>query len=153
MYHYTECGLPNVWLANGYIEKATPYGKTVAVHDADALLQLLAAQLACKKGGLAPKELRFMRTLLGLSQEALGNLLGVSEQSVSLWERNSRIPKSADGIVRLLVVEKLNSNATVSEIIDRINTVDRLVNQKIVVTEKRKKWTCKVESDHEAVTT
>ena len=26
MYHYRECGLRNVWLANGYDEHDTPYG-------------------------------------------------------------------------------------------------------------------------------
>jgi hypothetical protein len=35
MYHYTESGLDNVWLANGYTVIETPYGKGVSVRDAD----------------------------------------------------------------------------------------------------------------------
>ena len=30
MYHYTDGGLRNVWLANGYEIKKTPYGEGVA---------------------------------------------------------------------------------------------------------------------------
>lgn len=31
MYHYTQCGLDNVWLENGYKVKKTAYGQAVAV--------------------------------------------------------------------------------------------------------------------------
>ncbi len=30
MYRYTDGGLRNVWLANGYLVKETPYGEAVA---------------------------------------------------------------------------------------------------------------------------
>ena len=37
MYHYTECGLTNVWLVNGFIRHRTPYGKRVAIENGDGL--------------------------------------------------------------------------------------------------------------------
>lgn len=146
MYHYTESGLANVWLENGYVVRDTPYGKSVAIEEADALHQVLALTIVNKKGRTTGKELRFLRVMLGLSQDSLGTkCLGVTEQSVSLWERTGKVPKSADVLVRMLVLERLNGNARITELLERINTVDRLVNQRLIAKERGEKWTVKPE--------
>ena len=36
-YRYTESGLTNVWLANGYTIRKTKYGEGVSVQDVDGL--------------------------------------------------------------------------------------------------------------------
>ena len=36
-YHYTGCGLDNIYLANGFERKVTPYGEGVSIADADGL--------------------------------------------------------------------------------------------------------------------
>jgi hypothetical protein len=33
MYHYTECGLRNVYLKNGYCLRNTAYGETVSIEN------------------------------------------------------------------------------------------------------------------------
>ncbi len=151
MYHYTECGLDNVWLENGYTVKKTAYGEATSVDDANGLHQVLSIELTQKKGRVTGKELRFMRTALGMSQEGLGKCIGATEQSVSLWERTGKVPQYADSILRLLVSEKLNGNSKVTEVIERINTVERICNQRIVAREKKHKWTSttvdKIEND------
>ena len=38
-YHYVECGLPNVWLRNGF-EKKTPYGEGVSISGIERLRSL-----------------------------------------------------------------------------------------------------------------
>lgn len=144
MYHYTESGLDNVWLENGYSEKQTAYGKATSIDDADGLHQVLAIEITNKKGQITGKELRFLRVLLGLSQEGIAKMIGVTEQSVSLWERTGKVPKPTDTVVRLLVLERLNGNGKISEVIERINNVERLVNQRIVARETRRRWTSKV---------
>lgn len=141
MYHYTECGLDNVWLENGFVTKKTAYGKATAIDDAIGLHKVLAMELTQKKGKITGKELRFMRTVLGMSQEGLGKCVGASEQSVSLWERTGKVPQYADSILRLMVSERLNGNSKVSDVIERINTVERICNQRIVARERRHKWT------------
>ena len=146
MYHYKECGLDNVWLENGFTAKATPYGKAVAIDDAIDLHKVLTLNLTMKKGRITGKELRFMRVVLGMSQEGLGKCVGATEQSVSLWERTGKVPQSADSIVRMLASEKLNGNSKVSDVIERINTVERLCNQRIVARESKHKWTSKIEA-------
>ena len=135
MYHYTQCGLDNVWLENGFELKATPYGKAAAVHDVDGLHALLAATLVEKHGPLTGKEFRFLRAWLGLTQEALAQLMGVTEGALSLWERKDAVPRLNEKMLRLMVLAKTDGNATVHDAIERINTVHKLVNQKYVVRE------------------
>ena len=147
MYHYTESGLDNVWLENGYKEKKTPYGMAVAIDDADGLHEVLALEIANKQGRMTGKELRFLRVLLSLSQQGIAKMVGTTDQSMSLWERKGNVPISADALVRLLVLEKLTGDGKISEVIHRINVVERLVNQRIVATERKSKWRSKVESD------
>ena len=93
------------------------------------------------------KELRFLRVLLSLSQQGIAKMVGTTDQSMSLWERKGHVPISADALVRLLVLEKLTGDGKISEVIHRINVVERLVNQRIVATERKSKWRSKVESD------
>lgn len=146
MYHYTQCGLTNVWLSNGFKEKITPYGKGVSIEDADGLHRVLALALTEKQGRITGKELKFLRLVIGISQESLGKMLGAGEQSVSLWERTGKVPQTTDSLTRLLVLEKLNGNVKVTDVIERINTVERICNQRIVARETRHKWTSRVES-------
>jgi putative transcriptional regulator len=146
MYHYTESGLDNVWLENGYKIHDTPYGRSVSVGGADQLHEMLALCLTKKEGRLTGKELRFLRTMLLLSQESLAKMTGVTEGAVSLWERTGKVPKSGDALARLLVMEKLKGDGSVTEVIDRINTVDRLVNQQVVARARQHKWTAKAQA-------
>lgn len=143
MYHYTDSGLNNVWLENGYNVKITPYGKGVSIDDADGLHALIACDLTNKEGRLTGKEFRFLRTILCLSQKSFADMQGLTEQAVSLWERTGKVPKSADATMRMLALETLEGDGKMSEVIKRINTVERLVNQKIIATEYRHKWRTK----------
>ena len=136
MLQYKQCGLDNVWLENGYDLKTTPYGKAVAVHDVDGLHALLAAQLTKKPGPLTGKEFKFLRSWLDMTQEALAGLMGVTEGALSLWERKDTVPGLNDKMLRLMVLAKTDGNAPVREVIERVNTVHKPVNQKFVVREQ-----------------
>ena len=122
-FHYTACGLDNVWLANGYKLKTTRHGTAVAVNDVDGLHQLIANTLIDKPGRLSGKEFRFLRTQLGLSQEALGVMLGFSENAVSLWERKDSVPAACDQWLRMSVLAKLEGNTKLADAIARTQTV------------------------------
>lgn len=124
MYHYTECGLQNVWLRNGYTQHKTKYGPGTAIHDVDGLNKAIGRALA-NRPHLTGAELRFLRKELELSQAALANLMGTSEQNVSLWERRGRIPKLADRMVKLIYIEHSGGNVKVREMIERLNHLDK----------------------------
>lgn len=123
MYHYTESGLRNVWLCNGYVEKKTPYGKAVAIHDVEGLHRAIGESLA-NRPHLTGAELRFIRKEMGLSQSALANLCGSSEQSVSIWERRGKVPKAEDRLIRLIYKEHVAGNVKVRDLIERISNQD-----------------------------
>ena len=102
MYHYTESGLANVWLKNGYARKNTPYGEGVSIQDVEGLHKLIGALIA-KRPKITGKELRFLRKEMEMSQSALAGLLGTSEQNISLWERRGNIPKVSDRLIKLIL--------------------------------------------------
>lgn len=78
MYHYTDGGLRNVWLANGYEIKKTPFGEGVSFHNLDGLTQSICMALTNKASPLTGAEFRYIRSAgMLLSQPALGKLMGI----------------------------------------------------------------------------
>ena len=84
MYHYVECGLPNVWLRNGFVVKETAYGEAVAIEDVEGLHEVLGRMVAEQGSRLTGDEFRFLRKELGLSQESLAGIIENSSQAVAL---------------------------------------------------------------------
>ncbi len=138
-YRYTESGLTNVWLANGYTIRKTKYGDGVSIHNMDGLHRALARALS-NKPRLTGTEVRFLRKEMGLSQRGLGELLGVTEQAVSLWERKGQLPKTADRLLRLIYVEHDRGNAPIRTTIQRINDMDSQENDQIIAEEAKGGW-------------
>ena len=138
-YRYTESGLTNVWLANGYTIRKTKYGVGVSIHDMDGLHRALARALS-KQPRLTGTQVRFLRKEMGLSQRGLGELLGVSEQAVSLWERKGQLPKTADRLLRLIYVEHDRGNAPIRTTIQRINAMDSQDREQIIAEEAKGGW-------------
>jgi putative transcriptional regulator len=145
MYHYTDGGLRNVWLKNGYVERNTPYGKAVAFHDLDGLVVAICNALVKKPGRLTGAEFRYVRNALLLSQKSLGQAVGYTEQAVAKWEKTGKVPKAIDVMLRMLFVRKNNGDKNVSSMLDMLNELDRISNAKIIVTESRSKWKSEIE--------
>ena len=66
MYHYTECGLPDVTLKNGYEVKETSYGEAVSIHNLEGLHRAIGMHLATETPALTGNEIRFLRKELDL---------------------------------------------------------------------------------------
>jgi len=140
MYHYTDGGLKNVWLQNGFELRSTPYGKGIAIHDVDGLTKAICLALAAKASPLNGIEFRYIRSGgMLLSQAGLGAMMGSDAQSVARWEKHGRLPKWTDKMIRVLYLAHADGDQTVSSVVSRIATVERLINQKIVVREVRNK--------------
>lgn len=138
-YHYTESGLQNVWLANGFTIRKTKYGDGVSIHDMDGLHRAIAQALS-NKPNLTGTEVRFLRKEMGLSQRGLGELMGVTDQAVALWEKKGRLPKTADHLLRLIYVEHDKGNAPIRATIQRINDMDYQDHDQIIAEEAMGGW-------------
>lgn len=102
-YHYTESGLDNVWLLDGFEFVDHPAGKQVRIMDIEELHRVIGEILADKKGDLTGKEIRFLRQEMLMSQAFLAKLLGVTEQTVHRWETGKAdVPKPAESLIRFI---------------------------------------------------
>ena len=138
-YHYTECGLINVWLANGFTVRKTKYGEGVSIHDVDGLHRALALAIA-NRPTMTGTEVRFLRKEMGLSQRGLGELLGVTDQAVALWERKGRLPRTADRLLRLIYLEHGRGNAPIVDFIRHLNNIDQQNYERIIAEETQGGW-------------
>ena len=122
MYHYRECGLPNVYLVNGYREIETRHGRGVSIEDVEGLHMAIAHALVEEEPSLSGPEVRFIRKFLELTQTQLADLLGVEDQSVRRWEKLAHVPKQADHGIRL-VFRDLTHTATkpLSELVRQLD--------------------------------
>ena len=84
--------------------------------------------------------LRFLRKALGLSQTRLGDLVGASEESVSLWERKDTMPKSADRLVRAIYLEQLNGPVHLAQMIERLLAAGPQSEEKLVFEHTTTGW-------------
>ena len=135
--HYTECGLKNVYLRNGYQRHDTPYGEAIAVHDVDGLHQAIGLHLVNDKPDLTGAEVCFLRKELDLPQAQLAQVLGVSENSVRAWENHrSKITKPAERILRAVYREHVSGDGSVTEMIERISRLNRDMYEQILEFEE-----------------
>ena len=128
-YHYTECGLDNVYLVNGFELKDS----RLRIHDIEGLHCAIGRWLVSTRKRLSGGEIRFLRHELELSQANLAFLLGVDERTVLRWEnarnkRNTGNP-AAERTLRLLYHERVFGNPKVSEALDIIANLEDQLNQ------------------------
>jgi DNA-binding transcriptional regulator YiaG len=144
MYHYTLCGLDNVWLENGYQVKETSYGQGVSVHDVEGLHETIAYNVIMKSKRLTAQEIKYLRKEISLSQVGLALALGVSENTIRGWENSrTKISSTANRFIRVLYLAKLGKDTEVLKIIDNINQLDEDLNN-MTLSEKNNHWVAKV---------
>ena len=74
-----------------------------------------------------------------MSQPSLGRLIGIDGQSIARWEKTGKVPKWANRMVRLVFEAHADGNTAIRRVVGRINDVDRLVNQRIVLEQTQKR--------------
>lgn len=127
VYRYTESGLDNVFLVNGFEHIEAPMGgdRQVIIQDIDGLHEAIGMALVHRRQTLSGKELRFLRNELLLSQARLAQILGVTEQTVARWEKGqTTIPKASDALVRIMFAESVRQNAPIKDVLELIADLD-----------------------------
>ena len=122
MHHYVESGLPYIYLTDGFRIETGPYGETLAVQDVDDLHRAIGRWIVDRVPHLRGREVRFLRLEMDRTQAELAAELGVTEQTVSLWERSpdKPVPASADRLLRLIFDAALDEGQTLAGAMARI---------------------------------
>lgn len=124
-YHYVECGLPNVWLLNGFEISETPYGEGVAIRDVDGLHRCIASVLCDKPDPLTGAEFRFLRREMDFSQTMLGELLGRTARQIRNIETEEKEVKAPlNLLIRHIYLASIDKNRTYLEVFDRLRKID-----------------------------
>lgn len=104
-HHYLESGLDNVFLERVPIRDCSDCGYSeVGVPAIMALHEIICKHLVTTPGALTGKEVRFIRTNMGIAAIAFAKAMGVHKVSVSRWENGkSPINKSSAHLLKLMV--------------------------------------------------
>lgn len=136
-YHYTGCGLDNVWLRNGYRLVEDVYGQSVSIDDLPGLHRVIGQLVADKPAPLTGAELRFLRIEMDLSQRRLGEWLGRDAQTVALWEKGtSPIPDVMDYLVRHIYKQAVGRRSVYVEEVERLRELDQLDYERSLVLQE-----------------
>jgi transcriptional regulator with XRE-family HTH domain len=107
-YHYTECGLDNVFIEGMEVLQDHAGEETLEIPAIGMLHSVIAESIVMLPSKMSGKELRFLRTEMGLTQEKLADVLKVTLLTISRWEREeSPIKDTAEMLIRLMAVEHL----------------------------------------------
>src|SRR5262249_28819428 len=145
--HYTACGLDNVYLLNGFKREIIDGEEYVTIADLDGLWKAIGLHLVTTRKALAPKEIRFLRQHMEMTQAELGARLRVSDQAVARWEKGRcELPGPADMMLRVLFlgspVAQPEGNKPLREIIKLLDELQERdeSKQKADVFERDKQW-------------
>lgn len=150
MYHYQGCGLPNVYLQNGYELVETPYGQGVTFHDLDGLHSALGAAIVGSPHPMVGHEFRFLRTEMELSQAELAAALGCDEQSVARWEKgkSKQVNAPAERLLRLLYKHSKLGEKRFASLLESLQDLERTppAPRRFVASERRDNWSARAEA-------
>jgi putative transcriptional regulator len=144
MHRYVESGLDNIYLENGYRIHRTPYGEGISIQDTEGLNRAIGRWLASLPKPLTGAELRFLRLEMEATQKDLAGILGTTEQTLRLWEKNRKkpMPGPADRLLRALYLEFTGKDESVRKMLERLakfNETDSKI--KVRFRETRRGWT------------
>ena len=123
-YHYAECGLPNVWLVNGFERKSTPYGEGVTIHDMIGLHKCISRIHCDKPEPLTGQEFKFLRRELDLSQQMLGEIFGIQPRQVRNIEQSEQIKNPYDTFIRHMYLESVDPESSLIPLFERLRIID-----------------------------
>lgn len=146
--HYTACGLDDVYLVSGFTRKRIGGDDTVIIEDLDGLWKAIGLALVRGRKALAPKEVRFLRNHMEMTQADLGAELRVSDQTVARWEKGETpVPGSADILLRVLFMASKFAQPEGGKMLEQLTKMlselrerDELEHRAPITFRHTKKW-------------
>jgi putative transcriptional regulator len=136
LYQYTECGLPNVYLAGIKVAHCQKCGARFPIIPSILdLYEKIAEAVALKPHTLSGIEVKFLRKQLGLTAAKWASYLKTDKTNVSRWE-NDRHPigKQSDALIRYLyfrLLEEKENKHINADISGRITSVQNEAGEEI----------------------
>jgi DNA-binding transcriptional regulator YiaG len=145
---YTACGLDDVYLVNGFTRETVDGEQFTTIEDMDSLWKAISQHLVTKRKTLAPKEIRFLRNQMNMTQAELGARLRVSDQTIARWEKGeAAIPGPADSMLRVLYLASPRAQQEGGKVLDKLmELIEELVSRDeqppkpIVFIHRMKRW-------------
>ena len=107
-YRYTESGLDSVLIEGAHIVHDDAGERCMTIPNVNGLHKAIAHGVITRQGSMTGRELRFLRTELGMTQAELGEMLHCAPLTVSRWERNeTAIDSNAEALIRLHAAHEL----------------------------------------------
>ena len=105
LYHYKECGLPNLYLKNVEWYKCLKCKETeVIIPRVSQLHRCIAWRLVTSPPMLSGSNIKYLRKMLRSSQGEFAEALGVTQVTLSRWEHGRKHSKTSDLLVRLAYI-------------------------------------------------
>ena len=142
MYHYKECGLPYVYLTNGFTINKVEGEEFVSIDNLYELHALIGRNILSQARPITHQEIKFIRIELNMSQKALSNLLGVDTQTVARWEKGqSAIPRTADVTLRALYAELNDDDSQIGLLLNMLSDTEiQSTMAELHLEEQNNKW-------------
>jgi len=116
-YHYDVCGLEGIYLLNGYSVEHIDDEEFVSVTNVEGLHKEIGRHLVTNRKALTPREIRFLRKTMDMTQSDLATLLSTTSQSVARWEKGTcEMPGVSEKLLRIFFLTSLLGNAELEEL-------------------------------------
>lgn len=107
-YRYTDSGLENVLIEGVNFLHDDSEEECVEIPNVNGLHKVIAHGIVTRRSSMSGKELRFLRTEMGMTQAELANMLHREPLAVSRWERGEvALDENAEALVRLYAIQAL----------------------------------------------
>lgn len=142
MYHYTECGLENIYLKNGFVITEEDGEEFVSYTNFDGIQQAIAMAICSQKKWMSSEQFKFLRKEFNLSQSGLGGLLYCDRQTIARWEKTEvEIPRLTDVMFRALYLESIDKESHVYLTIQALADAEIAdIHSQILLEEKDGHW-------------
>lgn len=120
-YHYTESGLPNVFIVgiDVYICAKCEY-EIADIPKINELHLMLAKELLLKPVATTGQEFRFLRKETKMGPKEFAERIGVDTKTILNWEKSKYLNRQNDLTVRFLVATELLAGKELQVVISRI---------------------------------
>jgi DNA-binding transcriptional regulator YiaG len=141
-FHYTASGLDYIYLANGFTRHETDYGPGTSIDDMDGLHDAIARHVVTSPTRLRGQEVRFLRSMLDVSQAGLARILGTKRLTVARWEAKpgTSIPGTADRALRLFFALKMEGDQAATGLLELLAEIDEAAYGAAVFEETNGDW-------------